>query len=188
MLKVMPSAVRTVFRPRPILWVLAVGVGAWLGATTALFVRPEADRARPADAVVVLGPGRGGERLAEGLELMRRHVSDAVVVSMSRRRRWPLEDELCRARNAVCFRADPFTPRGEAREVARIARAHGWSHLLLVTSTYHVTRARLLNERCFDGTIDVAAADTPWGIRSAVWAIAHEWGGLVNALVLARGC
>jgi len=138
---------------------------------------------------VILGPGRDGERFERGLQLIARRTAPMVVVSESKRAtRWPLQRVLCDRPNAICFRADPFTTRGEARDVARIAARHGWRHLLLVTSTYHVTRARLLYSRCFRGRIDVVDAPYESGLRSLFGAALHEWGGFVDAHVFARNC
>jgi uncharacterized SAM-binding protein YcdF (DUF218 family) len=112
-----------------------------------------------------------------------------VVVSESKRAtQWPLQRTICDRPNAICFRADPFTTRGEARDVARIAARHGWRHLLLVTSTYHVTRARLLYGRCFRGRIDVVGAPYRSGLGASLGAALHEWGGFVDAHVFARNC
>lgn len=42
---------------------------------------------------------------------------------------------------------DPPSTRGEARAVARLARERGWRRILVVTSTYHVPRTRLIFRR-----------------------------------------
>ncbi len=70
--------------------------------------------------------------------------------------------------------------------VAALAEKRGWRSLALVTSTYHVTRARLLLDRCFEGRVDVV--DAKPSDRLPVRSIVHEWGGLAYALSVARGC
>lgn len=158
-------------------------------ATARLFVWPSVSDVRRADALVVLGPGRHGERLTMAERLAQRDVAPVIVVSRSKRPgRWPLEQVLCARPRAVCFRANPFTTRGEAEHVGRLAAARGWRTLLIVTSTYHVTRARLLYDRCVDGRVDVVAADPRLGWGATLLATLHEWGGLVDALLLARSC
>lgn len=170
-------------------WLALAPVVAVVALTPPLFLRPALDRPSRADAVVVLGPGRHGERFAEAMRLMRRRVAPILVVSESSRpARWPLERALCARRDAICFRARPFNTRGEAREVARLARRRRWRRLVVVTSTYHVTRARLLYERCFDGRIDVVGARPGGGGREEIGLVAHEWGGLLAALTVFRGC
>lgn len=157
--------------------------------TIRLFVTPHTDRARRTDAIVVLGPGQHGERFEAALRLLRRRIAPVAVVSTSQRPgRWPLQQRLCARPRAICFRPDPFTTRGEAREVARIAAAHGWRRLVLVTSRYHVTRTRLLHGRCFRGRIDVVAADDRRSLREFAATTIHEWGGFMYASVFARSC
>jgi hypothetical protein len=58
---------------------------------------------------------------------------------------------------------------------------------VLVTSTPHVTRARLLVDRCYDGTLQVTGATPHTSVPGWVAAIAHEWGGLADTVV-ERGC
>jgi uncharacterized SAM-binding protein YcdF (DUF218 family) len=169
---------------------VALAVVAGLAASTArMFVWPEVGRAERADALVILGPGRNGERYREALHLIRRNVARAIVVSESSRpSRWPIQQALCARAAAVCFRAEPSTTRGEARSTARIAKAHRWGSLIVVTSTFHVTRARLLFRRCFGGSVTVVAAGTGGGRVSLARPIVHEWGGLLNALIRERSC
>jgi uncharacterized SAM-binding protein YcdF (DUF218 family) len=176
-------------RKRALLSALVAAGVAWIAVFGFLFVWPPTDEPGRADAIVVLGPGRDGERLAKGLQLVRWDVAPVIVVSQSSRPgRWPLERVLCERADAICFRAGPFTTRGEARDLARLAEAHGWRRLILVTSTYHVVRARLLNGRCFDGGLEVVGADPRGGFLQLVKTAVHESGGLLYALTLARGC
>jgi uncharacterized SAM-binding protein YcdF (DUF218 family) len=168
---------------------LAGLVIATAAATASLFVWPESEQAEPSDALVVLGPGLEGERLIRARELAGRKLTSVVVVSRSRQSvRWPIERELCALPHAICFRARPSTTRGEARMVGNLARTLGWRSLLIVTSTYHVTRVRILFSRCFDGLIRIVAADPPGGLRALGRAMLHEWGGLGEALLRRRAC
>jgi uncharacterized SAM-binding protein YcdF (DUF218 family) len=179
--------VTTRTRPRPALVVtlvvvavvLAVGI---VALNLRLFVYPASSTPEHADAVVVLAGGNG-ERLDRGLELVRDGVAPNLVVSTG-------PDELCATRHdfeVYCFLPDPDDTRGEAEAVGRIAAQQGWRHLVLVTSDYHATRARLLLDRCFPGTVDVVTAHSGKGPLSLLWAITHEWGGLVEA-ELHRSC
>jgi uncharacterized SAM-binding protein YcdF (DUF218 family) len=88
----------------------------------------------------------------------------------------------------MCFRAQPFTTRGEARYVARLARRRNWRSLIVVTSKYHVTRTKLLYSRCYDGELMVVGATPshePIGVATRT---IHEWGGLLSALTFERDC
>ncbi len=152
--------------------VLAVAV---VALNLRLFVFPASSTPAHADAVVVLAGG-DGERLDKGLELVREGVSSNLVVSTG-------PDKLCGTRHdfaVYCFLPDPDDTRGEAEAIGRIAEREGWHHLVLVTSDYHATRARILVERCFPGTVDVSWAHSGKGPLPLLWAIGHEWGGLIE--------
>jgi uncharacterized SAM-binding protein YcdF (DUF218 family) len=161
-------------------------------ATVVLFLRPRTDEPRQADAVVMLGPGLEGERVAPSVRLVRRGVAPVLVVSRARDPGWEAGHRLCggkrQAFEVVCIRSSPFTTRGEARTVRRLAASRRWRSLVVVTSTYHVTRARLLYERCFDGRVDVVAARPKVGLADWVGAVAHEWAGLAYAVAVERSC
>ena len=159
--------------------VLAIAV---VAVNVRLFVFPASSTPAHADAVVVLAGG-DGERLDTGLELVRDGVAPNLVVSTG-------PDELCGTQHdfaVYCFLPDPDDTRGEAEAIGRIADREGWQHLVLVTSDYHATRARILVERCFPGTVDVSAAHSGKGPLPLLWAIGHEWGGLIETAVH-RGC
>jgi uncharacterized SAM-binding protein YcdF (DUF218 family) len=154
---------------------LVVGV---VAVNLRLFVFPRSSTPAHADAVVVLAGGNG-ERLDQGLDLVRRGVAANLVVSTG-------PDALCASRHTFavhCFLPHPDDTRGEAEAVGRLASREGWHHLVLVTSDYHATRARILVGRCFSGTLDVSAASSRKGPLSWLGAIAHEWGGLVETAI-----
>jgi uncharacterized SAM-binding protein YcdF (DUF218 family) len=155
-----------------------------VAATARLFVWPETTHTSNVDAVVVFGAAVD-ERLAKGLQLVDGGLAPVLVLSA------PDGTEFCTHRpnvRVICFEPDPFTTRGEARAVGRLARARAWKRVALVTSTYHATRARLLLDRCYAGEIDVVAAEPREGFRTRIAKILHEWGGLAYAVAAARGC
>jgi uncharacterized SAM-binding protein YcdF (DUF218 family) len=162
-------------------------IAVWLAATAYLFVWPEDDRARRADALIVLGPGQHDERVRKAADLLRHHLASSVVVSEPKSPvGWVKLRAWCSEGRAICFRARPFTTRGEAQYVARLAERHNWKSLIVVTSRYHVVRARLLYRRCFHGTLMVVGAES--SKRELLQRTLHEWGGLVQALTIARDC
>jgi uncharacterized SAM-binding protein YcdF (DUF218 family) len=178
-----------VLLPRPGRWILrtvlvlaVVLLAAAVAVNLRLFVWPGTDEIQPADAVVVLAGG-DGERLDRGLELVRDGVAPTLALSFG-------PDRLClepQPFDVLCFRPSPEDTRGEAEAIGRMARERGWSNLVLVTSTSHVTRARLLLERCYSGTLQVTGATPRADLPGWVGAIVHEWGGLAEALVR-RSC
>lgn len=176
-------------------WLVLAGVSiaaiAFGIATVILFVRPDTDHPRRADALVILGPGPHGERLREGLRLMTQGFGRVLVISRARDSDWTAPNRLCAGHSrfqVVCFRAKLFTTRGEAQAVAALASRYRWQSFLLVTSTYHVTRARLLYRRCLAGRVDVVGANPHGALTEWPGRLIHEWGGLVDAWAVARGC
>lgn len=175
--------------------VVAVGVvavvAAWGGWAYAVVQTPRLDTAAPADAVLVLGGGVGPDRLQRALDLADAGLTATVVVSVPVGTRDALTRRTCDQPPAgvevLCFRPDPSTTRGEARELRRLADERGWTRVAVVTSTYHVSRSRTIVGRCFDGTVLMLRSGE--SISPARWA--YEWlyqtAGYVKAEVL-RGC
>jgi uncharacterized SAM-binding protein YcdF (DUF218 family) len=178
---------------RRILLVLGVLLGAWLVLCAVLFVWPRAD-APPAkaDAVVVLAGGLNS-RLDPAIALMRRQIAPVLAISSAfHDTSWKKAQRLCRGDlgptryDVLCFNAKPNSTQGEARTVARLAREQGWKRIVVVTSTFHVTRARMLFRRCWDGKLWVVGTGSTW------WRLPRHWvdetGKLLVQLTLRRGC
>jgi uncharacterized SAM-binding protein YcdF (DUF218 family) len=169
---------------------LVVVFGGLWGVAAAVLVQAPADTARPADALVVFAGGRG-ERLSKAVSLRQQGATPTLVISNGRDPRWPAANRLCASRQrfeVLCPQPHPDTTRGEARMVGDLAARRGWRSVLVVTSTYHARRTRLLLGRCFDGQLQVVAAAPrePW---FRTWARANlELAGLVRALVTAPDC
>jgi uncharacterized SAM-binding protein YcdF (DUF218 family) len=177
---------------RRLLAALGVLVAAWLVACAVLFVWPPAETGAPAraDAVVVLSGARN--RLTKAEELIRGGVAPVLAISSVRKTpRWRAAIRLCRASRyfrarVLCFEASPYSTRGEAETMSRIARARGWSSLVIVSSTFHLTRAKLLFRRCFKGRLSLVGTSTPWWQLPSEWA--SETAKLVVQLLFERGC
>ncbi len=177
---------------RRVLVVLGGLVAAWLVACAVLFVWPPAETGAPrhADAVVVLSGSK--YRLPPAEALIRRHVAPVLALSsVALTPKWKAAVRLCRAGSydgarVLCFTAKPYSTRGEAETVARIARARGWRSVVVVSSTFHLTRARMLFQRCFKGRLSFVGAPDTW------WKLPDEWASetaklLVQTLV-ERSC
>jgi uncharacterized SAM-binding protein YcdF (DUF218 family) len=149
-------------------------------------VWPDTDTPRRgADAVVVLSGGRG-HRLAEGRRLIAQGISDTLVISDGLDPGWVEAGRLCRTRRAICFTPDPYSTQGEARWIAQEAQERGWDSIVVVTSTYHVRRTRMIVRRCFHGDLAVDGARPP--LRNRIVGVAWEWPKSVYYLTLNRGC
>ncbi len=170
-------------------WFLLALLAGWLAATAVLFLWPSQDSPNRADAVIVLS-GRRTSRLAKGLALMRRRVAPVLVISDGWDPAWPEANKVCGQRAApfkvMCFHPSPFSTRGEAEAVSRLAAKRGWRSIVVVTSTYHVFRARMLFERCFKGRVQAVGAHD--SLRVIPYAVLQEWTKLAYALTLRRGC
>jgi uncharacterized SAM-binding protein YcdF (DUF218 family) len=174
-------------------WALAAGLAvviAFVVSSAYLFVWARTGRPTRADALVVLGPGLHGERFDTGVSLMKEGLARVLVVSRSSGGRRPARG-LCARRwrfEVICFRARPFSTRGEARELGRLASARGWTSLIVVTSTYHVERAGILFRRCYHRRLEMVAAKPRLSVLEEVESVAHEWAGLAYGLTIARSC
>jgi uncharacterized SAM-binding protein YcdF (DUF218 family) len=172
---------------RLVLVLLVLLVAAWAAVVARFVLWPVQDSPRHADAVVVLAGDH--LRLGKALELMTRHVAPTLVISDGLAPGWRDANRLCHraARfRVVCFRPDPYSTRGEARAVAGMAAARHWRSVLVVTSTYHVTRARLLFDRCVGARVRVTGSTYR---RSLIpLEVFLEPAKLAYALVVARSC
>lgn len=166
---------------RRLLAVAVVLLAAVALLTARYILWPADDETGRADAVVLLAGG-DGERQAHALRLMESGVAPVLVVSHGTE---------CAGRpyEVVCFMPQPDRTQGEARGAARIARERGWRSLVVVTSTYHVSRSRMLFRRCFDGEVRVVGA-RPHTLRGypGVRSVVREWLGFGHALIAERGC
>ena len=159
----------------------------WLLASAFLFVWPRQDEPRRADAVIVLAGAHS--RLDRGLALVRSGVAPVLVISDGDQRGWIRANRLCAGRSQLavrCVDPDPFSTHGEAQMIARLARENGWRRLVVVTSTYHVTRSRMLIGRCLEIPFDTV------GSRTSVWNyvtnVPWETGKLIWQLTVERDC
>jgi len=158
-----------------------IGVVALVLVDLRLFVFPGVDQPSKADAIVVYaGPG---DRITRAWQLADAGLARFVVVSIA-------DTDDCEPERPtvtqLCFTPDPATTRGEARDVAKLARRRGWDDLIIVSGTTQVTRIRLRQGRCFDGRVQVVAVREPLGSFLYRWV--YEHGALVKALVLQRSC
>nr|WP_232541965.1 YdcF family protein [Nocardia bovistercoris] len=119
-----------------------------------VYVRPRVDRPAAADAVLVLGGAHDG-REELGLRLARDGFAPRVVFSN------PYEtsarmNRICHGGyrvEVICFDPAPRTTRGEGMELARMARVRGWRRVIVVTFTPHISRARYVIGKCWDGEL-----------------------------------
>jgi hypothetical protein len=154
----------------------------WVGAMSALlvaaaiaglpvYVRPQVDQLRRADAIFVLG-GDFYDRYPFGFGLGLQGWAPIVVVSNPH---GPEDAWLFRfcatphpGLNLHCFVPDPITTKGEARELRRLAERNGWRTVIVVTYRPQISRARFILEQCFDGNLIMVAS--PAHLSPVRWA------------------
>ena len=176
---------------RRFLAALAILVSLWLIAVALLFVWPQASQTPPAhaDAVIVLSGGRNS-RLDPALKLMDRGIAPVLAISSPYHdAKWTKAHRLCKGHQrfkVICFAAVPYSTRGEAETVSRLAKHDGWTRIVVVTSSYHVTRARMLFKRCYHGQIWTVGTTSHWTSLPEEWAF--ETGKLIVQSLFERGC
>jgi uncharacterized SAM-binding protein YcdF (DUF218 family) len=178
-----------VFSKRRVSVLLAVAIVVLSGATARLFVWPSNDPVQKSDAVVVLAGGRG-ERLHKARALVSRGIAPTLVISNGRTGGWREANQLCdtpQTFNVVCFTPTPDNTRGEAHAIRTLADQRHWDRIVVVTSAYHVYRARLLLERCYRRRLTVVGAAPTRDPLRWFGALSHEWAGIIQA-GLQRNC
>ena len=176
---------------RRLLAALGILLSLWLIAVAFLFVWPQANQTPPAhaDAVVVLSGGRNA-RLDPALKLVERGVAPVLAISSPYHdTKWVKAHRLCRGHQrfkVICFAAVPYSTRGEAETVSRLAKHDGWTRIVVVTSSYHVTRARMLFRRCYHGQLWTVGTASPWWTLPEEWAF--ETGKLIVQSAFERRC
>jgi len=178
-----PGRTRSILVVLVVVTVLAV-LAAWLASW------PPADLPRRVDAVLVLAGG-DGERERTGLRLARDGVAPVLVFSDGGRP-GPGSERLCRQRlsgvRILCLTPLVSSTRGEARAFSELAAREDWRSVAVVTSGYHLRRARLLVDRCFPGTVHAVGAPSgrsPVGIGLLAL---REGVALVAVQTFQRGC
>jgi hypothetical protein len=150
-----------------------------------VYVRPQIDRLRHADAILVLG-GRDYDRYPFGIGLGEQGWAPIVVLSIDRWRTGfcaPQHPHL----DLRCFIPEPPTTKGEAQELHRLAANYGWRTIIVVTSRPHISRARFILEQCFDGNL--VMVESPAHLSALGWAYQYIYQTAGYArVVLEPGC
>jgi uncharacterized SAM-binding protein YcdF (DUF218 family) len=170
--------------------VLAILFLAWFLVCFRLLVHPHLNTVVHADAVVMLG-GSSGARLDTAVALMASGNAGQLVIST------PNDGSAFRAKlfcaqphpyPVLCFNPSPSTTRGEAEEIRRLAVSRHWSTVIVVTSVFHISRARMIVDRCYEGKL-VMVAPQHEHISLATWAyqFGYQSAGWLQAQLL-RSC
>jgi uncharacterized SAM-binding protein YcdF (DUF218 family) len=174
-------------------WLVRIVLGLlviWLLGCYLVLVQPTVNKLARVDAILVLGPPDVDGRAEAGYALARAHYADTVVVSVQSDLQQQLKGA-CRNQNpgyqVICFQPDPGSTRGEAREIGRLAREHHWRSVIVITSRYHISRARMIIERCMPGTVLMVAAPGKPAVSTWLRQFFYQSAAYVKAFA-ARGC
>lgn len=155
-------------------------------ASLPLYVFPPQSAPRPADVVFVIGPPEQW-RVDWARQLMARGRSKALMISAIA----PDKDPNCKKKTSypvLCRRVSPFTTRGEARWLKFEMELHGWKRALVITTTPHVVRSRLIMDRCVPHGVQVVGRST--GLSFGRWVAQYKYqtGAFLKALFITNTC
>jgi uncharacterized SAM-binding protein YcdF (DUF218 family) len=167
-----------------ILGVVLLAVAVVAATTLWLTVFPATSVPAHADGILSFNGGQEGARSALAVSLAEKGYARVLLFSQGGEGTDTTCPKVPRI-SVVCFVDVSNNTRGEAEWAGRYAARHHWHSLLIVPGRTQVTRARLLVERCFSGSVTVVA---PSGPRPAVMDVIHQWGGLLDALLVHRSC
>ncbi|GAA5047683.1 YdcF family protein [Nocardia callitridis] len=133
---------------------VALVVVVFVAALWPVYVRPRTESPAAADAILVLGGAHDG-REELGLRLARAGYAPRVLLSDPYTNS-ALVNRICHGGYSFevhCFDPSPRTTRGEGRELARLATANQWRRVIVVTFTPHISRARYILGKCWQGEL-----------------------------------
>jgi uncharacterized SAM-binding protein YcdF (DUF218 family) len=181
-----PSRRRRWVRVRRIgLGVVAVLLVTWLVLCFLIVQHPTINRVTKADAIVVLGPP-DNSRVNKAQSLLAAGIADHLVISVPNFG-FPRTHSICRDSmpgvTTTCFGPNPATTRGEAQEVARLVAENNWHTIVVVTSKFHVSRARMILDRCVNGRVEVISAHEDLSASDWAYQYVYQTAGYVRAFV-----
>lgn len=156
-------------------------VTAWAVVSVNAFRTPRVDPLANTDAYYTLHSGGGlnglnhrDEWLPEGKPLLVSVPDDELGLKPYR--------EICTdpTLNVTCIAPHPVSTQGEAQNLSRIARERGWQSVTVISQRSHMTRARVLMERCYDGEIRMYPRDVDYGVIGWVRVLIYESAAMVK--------
>lgn len=172
---------------RPVVTAIAV-VGSltalWVVAGVFAFVAPAAGRPQRADAIVVLAPTTTTGRLNYAEKLLEDGWSENLVISVPQQSGGETPANLCEEKHTyqtICFVPDPVTTQGEARVIERLAEERNWHTITVITNDSHLTRARIIIQRCYKGNLNMLAVRQDNSLAFWAYRFLYETGALIKA-------
>jgi uncharacterized SAM-binding protein YcdF (DUF218 family) len=174
---------------------------AWVIAGLFVFVHPTTDAPRHVDAILVLGPPSADGRIDLAYSLFKQGYASNLVIS-GPTPNTPEIKAMCTndavpatgagsagtaagtagASQIICFQPNPRTTRGESMKIHQLARRYHWHSIMVVTSTYHISRARTIMKRCNPETIVMVAAHQNISFGEWAYQYVRQTAGYVKLL------
>ena len=166
---------------------LTVGL---LAVTTRTVMFPREDQPIPVDVIVVLGGLGSAAVVQKALALAEAGYSERILISDAFgsdtrpahlcARPVPVPGT---AIQVDCFRPHPTSTSGEGEAIAAFAIERGWNRVIVVTSSYHVSRARVQIGQCYAGTLVVIGARQPMDPLKWAYQFVYQDAGFVKARI-----
>jgi len=158
-----------------------------------LYVYPAHDEPRDVDAVFVIGPP-SDQRMEIAESMLEAGQADALVVSIEDGPGLPewMDAAIAactepRDYPVYCAQPDPFSTRGEARWIARLADENDWESIAIITVGHHMSRTRVIMERCLNGDQVYLVAPAPMTPRYMAYQYVYQTAAFVK-VAFERGC
>jgi uncharacterized SAM-binding protein YcdF (DUF218 family) len=147
-----------------------------------VYVRPQVDTLRKADAILVVGGADPAPRYGYAFELARQGWAPHLVVSDPDREMTAACAAKYTAFTVACFVPEPRTTLGEARELRQLADENHWRTVIVVAYLPHISRARYIMARCFGGELIMSAAPTQLSVPQWAWMYVYQSAGYLKAM------
>lgn len=179
---------------RGLLWgatlAVVVALAAVGGAGYLLFGTDRQDPIRKVDAIIVLGGEHDG-REEYGIRLAQEGWSKNVVLSNPYKSSDTTMRPLCDTRTGevtvTCETPEPSTTRGEAMFTERLSREHGWSTVMVISWSYHLTRSRYIFGNCYSGQTVMRAVPREYDYGPADWELVYLYQFVGTAKAMVQG-
>ncbi|WP_307828292.1 ElyC/SanA/YdcF family protein [Antrihabitans sp. YC2-6] len=152
-----------------------------------VYVKPQIDSLRKADAILVIGGYGYYERYTYGFELASQGWAPHLLLSQPGGPSDLFLTSRCSREyegfTVECFRPDPPTTLGEARELRKVAQERNWKSVIVVTFMPHISRTRYIFEKCYDGELIMSPSPVSIPPQEWVWQYIYQTAGYIRSFV-----
>jgi uncharacterized SAM-binding protein YcdF (DUF218 family) len=187
-----PTPRRRISRPWRYLFIaVCILLITWLVGGYFVVVHPVTNILRQADAIVVLGSPDVDGRQSYAFTLAEQDYASTIAISVGSRRQLDFKTACHNPPNdltVLCFVPNPPTTKGEAHQIRTFAAQYHWKSVIVVTSSYHISRARMIIGRCFGGDVMMSAPAAQHSIGTIAYQYVYQTAGYLKALTVDHGC